>query len=121
MKISINADGYVENFVMIGDCPPEALEVDMPVGFDFETYKAYKYVDGVLSLDEDKLAEIQSEAVKEALRIQRESECFPIINRGELWYQSLTSAQITELSEWYNAWLDVTETMTVPEALSWVK
>ena len=55
------------------------------------------------------------------LRQQREVECFPIINRGQLWYDTLTSEQRTELQEWYHAWLDVTETKVIPTKPSWLK
>ena len=55
------------------------------------------------------------------LRQQREAECFPIINRGELWYDTLTSEQRTELQSFYRAWLDVTETKVVPTKPSWIK
>ena len=34
-------------------------------------------------------------------------ECFEIINRGKLWYDSLTATQITELKAWYQEWLDI--------------
>lgn len=54
------------------------------------------------------------------LRELRESECFTVINRGQLWYASLTSVQIQELTNWYQAWLDVTETLTAPTRLDWL-
>ena len=54
------------------------------------------------------------------LRAKRETECFPIINRGQLWYETLTEEQRTELKEWYRAWLDVTDTLQVPTKLSWL-
>lgn len=54
------------------------------------------------------------------LRAKRSSECFPIINRGELWYDKLTADQRTELSAWYEAWLDVTETKAIPKTPDWV-
>lgn len=41
------------------------------------------------------------------LRTRREEECFSIINRGVLWYNTLTSEQQQELNTWYQAWLDV--------------
>lgn len=50
----------------------------------------------------------------DALRKRREYECFPIVNRGILWYDRLTKEQINALDEWYQAWLDVTETGVVP-------
>lgn len=55
------------------------------------------------------------------LRSQRETECFPVINRGQLWYDTLTEAQKTELKVWYLAWLDVTETFIIPITPEWVK
>ena len=58
---------------------------------------------------------------KDKLRARRAAECFPVINRGQLWYDKLTAEQRSELSEWYEAWLDVTETMTVPEMPGWIK
>lgn len=56
----------------------------------------------------------------ERLRYRRERECFPIINRGGLWYNRLTEEQKTELDVWYQAWLDVTETRTVPPKPFWI-
>lgn len=56
----------------------------------------------------------------ERLRYRREQECFPIINRGGLWYDRLTEEQKTELGTWYQAWLDVTETRTVPPKPLWI-
>ena len=54
------------------------------------------------------------------MRRQREIICFSVINRGKLWYDKLTEAQLEELDAWYNAWLDVTETLVVPETPSWI-
>lgn len=58
--------------------------------------------------------------ILEDLRLRREVECFPIINRGKLWYDNLTTEQVTELDEWYNAWLDVTETKVIPNKPNWL-
>lgn len=55
------------------------------------------------------------------LRARRETECFTIINRGELWYDTLTNDQIAELNEWYRAWLNVTETKVIPTKPTWLK
>lgn len=55
------------------------------------------------------------------LRRQREAECFPIINRGQLWYDTLSEEQTVELKEWYQLWLDVTQTKQIPEKPSWLK
>lgn len=61
------------------------------------------------------------EEILENLRQRREEECFSIINRGELWYDALTEAQLNELNNWYNAWLNVTETEIIPIKPSWIK
>lgn len=61
------------------------------------------------------------EEIKENLRKQRDAECFPYINRGQLWYDSLTDKEYSELQHWYADWLDVTETMSVPTKPLWLK
>lgn len=53
-------------------------------------------------------------------RKERELKCFPVVNRGKLWYNTLTSEQLVELRKWYEAWLDVTETRIIPDTPSWV-
>lgn len=55
------------------------------------------------------------------LRFARTQECFSIINRGYLWYAQLTEAQKIELQEWYQKWLDVTETQQIPIRPKWLK
>ena len=54
------------------------------------------------------------------LRELRNKECFPIINRGKLWYDMLTFSQVGELKKWYTAWLNVTETLEIPKAPDWL-
>jgi hypothetical protein len=58
--------------------------------------------------------------MKRELRKRREKECFPIVNRGKLWYNKLSLEQFSELLSWYEKWLDVTDTLVVPEMLPWV-
>lgn len=71
--------------------------------------------------------EIAIEEVKEQkvlmnrLRKKRQKECFSIVNRGQLWYRQLSEVEIEELNVWYQNWLDVTETLNVPEKPSWLK
>ena len=55
------------------------------------------------------------------IREKREKECFTIINRGQLWYASLSSKQVDELQDWYREWLDVTETMKLPKKPDWLR
>lgn len=63
----------------------------------------------------------KTEMKAKQLRTRREKECFPIINRGGLWYEKLTTEQRTELSSWYEAWLDAPETGTAPENPAWLE
>lgn len=58
---------------------------------------------------------------KNSLRKLRNEQCFPVINRGLVWYDTLTNEQIIELTIWYYKWLDVTETFKVPEEPKWLK
>lgn len=75
-------------------------------------------------LSETKTQKFQNELEKSKLyelRDAREQECFSVINRGGLWYDTLTDEQKEELKVWYKAWLDVTETKIVPEKPNWLK
>ena len=67
-----------------------------------------------------KAAEFMVRSELSGLRRRREEECFSVINRGELWYSRLTVPQKVELEQWYEAWLNITETKVVPERPSWL-
>ena len=54
------------------------------------------------------------------LRSRRAEECFSVVNRGKLWYNCLTNEQLTELNDWYFAWLNVTETKVIPTRPKWL-
>lgn len=54
------------------------------------------------------------------LRFKREVECFSVINRGQLWYNSLSEQQLLELKKWYEDWLNVTQTMESPSKPQWL-
>ena len=73
--------------------------------------------------EEEKQQEKEFEVKKllARLRVKRERECFSVVNRGNAWYQKLTAEQSLELNEWYEAWLAVTETLTIPEKPNWIK
>lgn len=57
---------------------------------------------------------------RELLRQRRKNECFSVINRGKLWYDRLSYEQLAELKKWYQAWLDVTETLVTPSYPAWL-
>lgn len=56
----------------------------------------------------------------DTFRLARAEECFPIINRGKLWYDTLTPIQLGELKAWYHAWLDAPETLVYPKRPAWL-
>ena len=63
---------------------------------------------------------IDPEEVEKALRELRETECFPIVNRGDVWYNRLSSSERSQLENWYQEWLDVTETFKKPNKPSFI-
>lgn len=75
----------------------------------------YRIVELKPDINGDRRFQIQSfiltkEEILNLLRTRREEECFPIINRGVLWYNLLTEEQRLELDKWYKEWLDITDT-----------
>ena len=54
------------------------------------------------------------------LRKLRHFTCFPVVDRGTLWYNDLTDEQYKELKHWRQLWLDVTDTYVVPVSPSWI-
>jgi hypothetical protein len=66
------------------------------------------------------LSNIDIETRKNILRQMREEECYPFVNRGELWYKRLTEQQKKEFDMWYQAWLDVTDTLVIPNKPYWL-
>lgn len=120
MKVTIGKDGYVIDWALVGDNGG----VDVPEPDDLEEFMicatGYKVVDGMLQKDNTRDKEQRLEKQKEALRQQREAECFPVINRGWMWYSGLNLVQWLELKKWYLAWLNVTETLRIPERPTWL-
>ncbi|WP_297931195.1 hypothetical protein [uncultured Coprobacter sp.] len=57
---------------------------------------------------------------KEIIRSRRNDECFPIINRGALWFNKLTESQVAELEIWYQEWLDAPATGQIPSKPHWI-
>lgn len=126
IKVYYNKDGFIcDRYPTNYICEDEStqfLEVDDNIFM--ETLAAphhftWKLVDGKFQLVQ--YEEIPTDEKLAELRERREYECFHIINRGELWYRTLTNEQLAELQDWYAAWLNVTETLIVPDKPSWLK
>lgn len=122
MKIKTDSGGFIESYATIGDIL-ESTDIEDPADIDhFErNYRAYRIKDGKLVFDESQATALQNEAENAQLRIERDAECFSVINRGWLWYDTLTEKQTKELRKWYKDWLDVTETKKKPDKPSWLK
>lgn len=124
-KVYYNKDGWICNLY------PYNIEIDDENHFlelDEEQYSqilssshhyAWRYING--ELVNEQYEEIPSEEEIDRLRLLREQECFPIINRGQLWYDTLSDEQVQELNEWYRAWLDITITKVIPEKPNWLE
>lgn len=122
MQIKLNDQGFIDSFATIGNIL-DGAEIEVPADLDhFErNYRAYRIKDGALFFDEDKASAIQTEEENEQLRVERDKECFTVINRGWLWYDTLSDKQTKELRKWYQDWLDVTDTRKKPDRPSWLK
>ena len=74
---------------------------------------------------------LTEEQILNNLRNRREVECFTYINRGVLWYNTLTTEQQQQLNTWYQAWLNVPQIYLetkpanietiIPQKPSWLK
>ena len=120
MKVTFDENGYVNGWCMVGDNGGE--EYDPPDDFDsfLDRFNAFKVVGGKLVIDEEKAESDRMALEAASLRGRWETECFSVINRGWIWYSCLTLAQWRELRTWYLAWLNVTNTLTVPDRPSWL-
>ena len=120
MKVTFDENGYVNGWCMVGDNGGE--EYDPPDDFDsfLDRFNVFRVVDGKLVLDEEKAEADREEHELATLRERREAECFSVVNRGWIWYSSLTLAQWRELRTWYLAWLNVTSTKAIPERPAWI-
>lgn len=121
MKVLLSDQGYVVSYALEGDLL-DAVETEEPDDLShFEKhFTAYQVRDGIMVFDDAQAAAEQAEAAKGAYRKRREVECFPVINRGQLWYDTLSEEQLSELKTWYQAWLDGTNTQTIPEKPEWL-
>lgn len=115
-------DGYITGYAVQGSFPDGVEVPDSFLGeLEPEKIGFYQYKDGKAVFDEEKYLAVQDDSEKETIRARREAECFPIVNRGQVWYDLLGEEQKSELSVWYRAWLDAPETKTIPERPAFLK
>lgn len=121
MKILIDENKYLTCFCIDAELNG-GIEVETPEDIDafIDVFTAYRYENGNLVLDQSRLDALDAERIDNNLRHQRDKMCFPVINRGYLWYSKLTDEQKEELDIWYQAWLDVTTTKIIPSNPEWL-
>ena len=92
----------------------EELDHDMIDGYVWENDKVV--------FSEKRFEERKLQIRKEELRIKREEVCFSVVNRGDIWYETYvnTEERKQEFQAWYQAWLDVTDTLSEPETPEWI-
>ena len=122
MKAILDDKGFITSFALEGEITGgiELTDPEDIVHF-IEHWQSYKAQDGKALFDETQDTALQEESEKEALRQRRQTECFAFVNRGQLWYATLSIKQLAELTAWYTAWLKVTETKTIPERPAWLE
>ena len=122
MKVLFDEKGYVTSFAIEGELV-DGQELPDPEDIDHfaEHFESYKLQDSTVVFDEAQAATLAEESEKDTLRQRRQTECFSFVNRGQLWYATLSIAQIAELTAWYTAWLKVTETKVVPVRSAWLE
>ena len=121
MQVICDDRGFVQSFAFIGNLV-DGIKVADPDKLELFTkqFFAFRIEDGKLVYDATEYETHKTEEQKEEYRRRRETECFSVINRGQLWYEGVSLSQLLELRSWYKAWLNVTETMVVPEKPTWL-
>ena len=99
------------------------IEIDEEINYDKFEGLVFDKDSGKVVFDEVRYLKRMSEINKENLRLKREDECFSVVNRGDIWYETYvnTPQREREFKSWYKAWLDVTETLIIPTKPSWIK
>lgn len=122
MQVVTDNNGFVLSFAYIGNLV-SGIEVPEPEDIDqfLHQFYAFQLLDGKLVYNGEAYEAHAIEETKSELRHRREAECFSVINRGQLWYEGVSLTQLFELRQWYKAWLNVTETMVVPEKPAWLE
>ncbi len=122
MFITVDKNGYVNSWSWAKN-NSDMIEIDdakIPEGWNDNAFD-YRYVRGQLRYDVEGKAARDLEEKILRLKQDRELKCFPIINRGQLWYNTLTKRQLQELDKWYTEWLDAPQTLVEPQTPEWLK
>lgn len=116
MKAILDDKGFITSFALEGEIA-DGIELANPEDIDhfLAHWQSYQAQDAKAHFDEEQDTALAEKTEKETLRQRRQTECFTFVNRGQLWYATLSVKQLAELAAWYTAWLKVTETKNIPE------
>ena len=109
----VGYSNYEENMEIDETCVIINDEM-IPINF-FDEYIQYSFEEGKLIKHS-----ILSEVEQDHIRARRNRECFPIINRGNVWYDMLDTEEKEELGKWYQEWLDAPATGMIPDLPSFL-
>ena len=116
MKYFVNLK---ENSTRVDFCGESPLEgyYEVETNIEYSKIPYCDYINGQLVYNEDYIGL----EIIDSIRERREKYCFSIINRGQPWYNTLSTEQLVEIQTWYQAWLDAPQTLVEPEKPSWIK
>ena len=114
--VYVNNLNFVQSpFIKDATVPIEVSKEEYLKVQEFKTEQAWKWNTELKTFESVTIPD------NDALRFARELECFRIVNRSPLWFNTLSAEQQAELQVWYQAWLDITETQQVPVKPDWLK
>lgn len=108
-------DGF---HISMEGCTTKELDEEL----DHEMIDGYVWENDKVVFSKKRFEERKLQIRKEELRNKREEVCFSVVNRGDIWYKTYvnTEEREQEFKEWYQAWLDVTDTLVEPETPAWI-
>lgn len=116
VNYTTNELGYIDSWQAYPFDPTlPFIEVENPQEEIILNYT--RLINGKLVVEKERY---EHDRLVETIRERRQIECFSIVNRGEVWYNLLTTEQKAELQQWYEAWLDAPETLIIPEKPHWL-
>lgn len=121
MQILTDENGYISSYALVGNLV-DGIEVPDPDDLEHfvEHYASYGFSDGKITFSDVWEAVLNKAQQIADIRRRRETECYSVINRGLLWYETLSVKQKLELTKWYQSWLDAPNTLTIPEKPEWL-
>jgi len=115
-------NGMFSNVNRSGNAYQVTLEYEQSLHKQVNEYPSDEDVARIVAdIDGKPIFKVIDVDLRSTYRRRRNRECFPIINRGNAWYNTLTSSQKLDLDKWYKDWLEVTVTLVEPIKPKWLK